>query len=79
MAKELPEHKDKLGRALKLGDCVAYSSHNSLGIGTVVKFNPKMVKIQGITPWRSDANKYPHDMVLLTGPEVTMFLLTNTK
>lgn len=79
---EVPEHRDRLGRLLNVGDCVAYPSHNSLGIGTVKKLNPKMVKVVPVgSNYRSNgSNKYPQDMVLLDGPEVTMYLLKmNTK
>jgi len=72
-----PEHKDRLGRLLKIGDCVVYPSHNSLSVGTVKKLNPKMVKVVPVgTKYRSDgSNKYPQDVVIVEGPEVTMYLL----
>jgi hypothetical protein len=74
---EIPVHKDRLGRVLKLGDCVVYPSHNSLSVGTVKKFNPKMVKVVPVgTKYRHDgSNKYPNDIVIVDGPEVTMYLL----
>ena len=74
---EIYEHRDRLGRLLKTGDCVAYPSHNSLSIGTIKKLNPKMVKIVPIgTKYRSNGeNKYSQDLILLDGPEVTMYLL----
>ena len=79
MAKELPEHRDKLGRLLKVGDCVAYPSHNSLEIGSIKKLNPKMVGVTKVGgKYRSASNKYPSDLVLLDGPEVTMYLIKNS-
>jgi len=39
------EHRDKLGRLLKVGDCVAYPDSNSLSVGIVKKLNPKLVGI----------------------------------
>lgn len=78
MAKEIPQHKDKLGRSLKEGDCVAYPSSNTLYIGIIEKFNPKMIGIKSLGR-RSKVNKYPFDIVLLDGPEVTMYLLANQK
>ncbi len=76
MAKEIPEHRDKLGRLLKVGDCVAYPSSNSLIIGTIKKINPKMIGVAQVgKKSRNPSNKYPSDLVLLDGPEVTMFLL----
>lgn len=79
MAKEIPEHRDQLGRLLKLGDCVAYPAGNSLVIGVIRKLNPKMIGVTkvGKRGWGSEKNKYPQDCVLLDGPEVTMFLIKN--
>ena len=79
MAKEVPEHRDKLGRLLKIGDCVAYPGHNTLMIGIVKKLNPKMVGVSrlGKNNW-GPSNKYPSDIVLLDGPEVTMYLIKNS-
>jgi hypothetical protein len=79
MTKESVLHKDALGRILKIGDCVAYPLHNSLGIGTVKKLNPKMVGVAKVdSKYRSTSNKYPNDLVLLDGPEVTMYLIKNS-
>ena len=82
MSKQDIEHRDRLGRLLKLGDCVAYPSHNSLDIGTVKKLNPKMVKVVKVGAkgkWDlRGSNNYPSDLVLLDGPEVTMYLIKNS-
>jgi hypothetical protein len=79
MPKEIPEHRDALGRALKMGDCVAYPQSNSLVIGVIRKINPKMIGVTrvGKKGWGSEKNKYPVDCVLLDGPEVTMYLIKN--
>lgn len=78
-SKKQPEHKDKLGRVLAVGDAVCYPSHNSLELGTVKKLNPKMVKVheagRASSKWYSGSNKYPNDLVKVDGPEVTMYLL----
>jgi hypothetical protein len=74
MAKEIPQHKDKLGRLLKVGDCVAYPDSNSLEVGIIKKLNPKMIGVAKLkAKWTR--NKYPQDIVLLEGPEVSMYLL----
>lgn len=74
-----PEHKDKLGRIIKVGDAVCYPYHNSLELGTVKKLNNKMVKVweAGVrhSAWYKGANKYPNDLVIVEGSEVTMYLL----
>lgn len=73
------EHRDKLGQLLAIGDAVCYPSHNSLELGTVKKLNPKMVKVfevgRGASKWYNGSNKYPGDLVKVSGPEVTMYLL----
>lgn len=78
MAKEIPEHRDKLGKLLSIGDAVCYPSHNSLELGTVKKLNPKMVKVWEAGrhgKWYTGSNKYPQDLVKVEGAEVTMYLL----
>lgn len=73
-----PEHRDKLGRVLAVGDAVCYPSSNSLELGTVKKLNPKMVKVYKAGrsgTWYSGDNKYPQDLVKIEGPEVSMYLL----
>jgi hypothetical protein len=78
VVKVIPEHRDRLGRLLKVGDCVAYPSSNSLMIGIVKKLNPKMVGVKPLKNSWGSGNKYPNDIVLLDGPEVTMYLLKNS-
>jgi hypothetical protein len=79
MTKAVPEHRDKLGRVLAVGDAVCYPYHNSLELGTVKKLNPKMIKVieagRGASKWYTGSNKYPNDLVKVDGPEVTMYLL----
>ena len=76
--KLIPEHRDKLGKLLAVGDAVCYPSHNSLELGTVKKLNNKMVKVWEAGrhgTWYSGNNKYPSDLVKVEGAEVTMYLL----
>jgi hypothetical protein len=75
MAKEIPEHKDILGRVLSVGDHVAYPDSNSLRLGKIDKLNQKMVRITTGKEWRSTVNKYPIDTVKLDGPDLVMYLL----
>lgn len=73
-------HNDLLGRPLTEGDCVAFSSGNSLHIGVIVKLMPKMVKVKkasGVWAWKT--NKYPEDVVRVEGADVTMYLLKNNR
>jgi hypothetical protein len=83
MAESPIEHKDKLGQLLKIGDCVVYSSSNSLEIGTIKKLYPKMIKVWSIGAkpkfgWYRGQNKYPSDTILLDSPGITMYLLTHS-
>jgi hypothetical protein len=74
MTKPVIEHKDLFGQPLSIGDCVVYPRSNSMYVGTVAKLNPKMVGVKGIERWGS-CNKYPQELVRVSGPEVTMYLL----
>jgi hypothetical protein len=80
--KEPVEHRDRIGRVIKVGDCVAYPSSNNLHIGMVKKLNPKMVGVAKVSkerrPGYGNHNKYPSDIVVLDGPEVVMYLLKNS-
>ena len=77
MSKTEIQHVDKLGRPLKVGDPVAYPESNMLTIGKVVKLNPKMVGVEamGQPRWRTKANKYPTDVVILDCPEILVYAL----
>ncbi len=79
--KPLPEHKDKLGRPINVGDFVAYPQRNSLEFGRVMKLNAKMV---GVVPAISkykvygNTNKYPNDLVRLEASDMTFYLIKNS-
>lgn len=78
MATEIPEHRDKLGRIINVGDAVCYPCQNSLDLGTVKKLNPKMVTVWEVGrhgKWYTGSRKYPQDLVKVDGPEVSMYLL----
>ena len=76
MAKQIPEHKDVLGRLIEVGNYVAYCDSNTMRIGKVDKINPKMIRIATGREWRYNVNKYAEDTVKLDGPDLTMYLLT---
>jgi hypothetical protein len=73
-AKTPTQHNDLFGQPLELGDCVVYPRSNNMHVGTVSKLNPKMVGVKGIERWGS-CNKYPQELVKVSGAEVTMYLL----
>lgn len=80
--KTVPEHKDKLGRVIRLEDFVCYPDGNSLEIGKVVKINPKMIKVSRIPDrnrkWGGEKNKYPVDAVLVEAKAATFYILKNS-
>jgi hypothetical protein len=80
MKKEPVVHYDKLGREIKLDDCVVLPSHNNLCIGKVNKLNPKMVGIKEVGTHRylGTWNKYPSDLVIIESADLTMYLLKGT-
>jgi hypothetical protein len=77
MSKEVPVHKDKLGRDLNLNDCVVFPRSNSLVVGKVVKINPKMIGVEEVSnrKWAYSGNKYPQDCVIVDSADVTMYML----
>lgn len=77
MTKEVPTHKDKLGRTISIGDFVAFPQSNDLCVGKITKLNPKMVKVLKLPKAKSDYNKYPDDVVRLDASDMTWFMLKN--
>jgi hypothetical protein len=69
------QHQDLFGQPLEIGDCVVYPRSNSMSVGTVAKLNPKMVGVKGVSSRWADCNKYPQELVKVSGSEVTMYLL----
>jgi len=74
MTTPVPEHKDKLGRLLSLGEYVVYPYRNRLVFGIIIKLNPKMILIKPLdSDW--DINKYSDDTLRVEGPDLTWYLL----
>ena len=76
----IPEHRDILGQPLAVGDAVVFPSSNTMYVGTITKLNPKMIKVRRVgsrSKW--EQNKYPSDLARVSGPEVTMYLLTKSQ
>jgi hypothetical protein len=69
------QHSDLFGQPLEIGDCVVYPRSNSMMVGTVVRHMPKMVGVKGVGSRWADCNKYPQELVKVSGSEVTMYLL----
>lgn len=82
MTKEIPVHKDKLGRTININDFVAYPIRNSLEFGKVVKLNNKMVGVIPAVskrPIYNNTNKYPADLVRLEASDMTWYILKNSE
>lgn len=81
MSNTQPEdHRDLLGREVAEGDAVAYTHHNSLYVGKVIKITPKQVRvIDMLSKYRNDTGylKYTNQCVLIGGPDLTAHLLKN--
>lgn len=75
IAKAPIQHLDLFGQALEIGDCVVYPRGTSMMVGTVAKLNPKMVGVKGVSSRWGNCNKYPVELVKVSGAEVTMYLL----
>jgi hypothetical protein len=73
----LPQHKDMLGRTVKLGDVIVTCSNNHMYVATVIKINPKMVRVKRHAPREYSVNKYPKDLVILDSKDVMIYLLKN--
>ena len=78
MTKTPIQHSDLFGQPLELGDCVVYPRSNSMTVGTVAKLNPKMVGVTSVGHSWGNCNKYPKELVKVSGAEVTMYLLRKT-
>ena len=74
------KHFDVFGKELSIGSPVAFSNNNQLCIGQVTKLNPKMIRVENYTKsrYRSSYLKYPSDVVIVSGPHVTMYILKNS-
>ncbi len=74
------EHLDLLGRVVKIDDHVAFTHHNTLYVGKVIKVTPKQVRVVPLfTKYRQDEGylKYTAQCCLVGGPELTYHILKN--
>ena len=74
------EHKDCLGREVKVDDHVAFSHHNTLYVGKVIKVTPKQVRVVPIMSGYRQSDgylKYTTQCCLVGGPELTYHILKN--
>ena len=74
-AKPPVQHSDLFGQTLEIGDCVVYPRSNTMMVGTVARHTPKMTSVKSVGTRWGDCNKYPQELVKVSGSEVTMYLL----
>ena len=85
VVKELPVHKDRVGKEIALEDYVVYPDRNHLSIGIVKKLNAKMVGVSKLIKnkrgysYTAYSNKYPEDLVIVDGARVTMIIMQDDK
>ncbi len=78
MAKEQPQHYDRIGRQVSVGDIVAVADFNGLMLARIVKLNNKMIKVQRFPKAYRDGkgrNKYAHDAIKLDSDDVAIHIL----
>lgn len=83
ITKPAPDHKDIIGRRLKVGDYVAVNVYNRLEVAQVTKLNPKMVRIKILNAktnqwYTGEHNRYPVDMAILDSEYLTFYLIKNS-
>jgi hypothetical protein len=74
------DHRDLLGREVKEDDAVAFSHHNTLYVGKVIKITPKQVRVVPLLSQYRQSDgylKYTNQCVLIGGPDLTAHLLRN--
>jgi hypothetical protein len=79
VAKEQPQHYDRIGRQVDVGDIVAVADFNGLMLAKITKLNKVMIKVQRFPNAYRDGkgrNKYAHDAIKLDSEEVAIFLLS---
>lgn len=82
MAKAIEYHLDLFDKEIRKGSFVVTNWYNSdLQVCVVTKLSPKMVRIERLnTPkssYRPYKNKYPKEMMVVEGDDVTMYVLKN--
>jgi len=85
-----PDHRDAIGRPLKVGDPVAIPRNATrLLIGRITAMGEKQIRVVKYgkpdreTDWRGKSTpagklRYPSEAVLLDGVDITMYLLKYT-
>jgi hypothetical protein len=71
-------HKDILGNVINDGDSIVYPDHNRMKVGSVKKSTPKMVMVQAVGRTYTD-RKYPHEVLVVDDPKISMYILKNSK
>lgn len=85
MAAKVIEHRDLLGKVIKVGDVVAYCSGNEQLVGSVLKLTPKRVKVNRVTAYmnnehykRESYQCRPENTVVVEGPHVMTYIIKHS-
>lgn len=71
-------HKDIIGNVIGLGDTVVSPNRTQLEIGIVEKIHPKMILIKLVGKRWTD-RRYPHNLLVVNDPKVTLYMMKNSK
>jgi hypothetical protein len=84
-AKVIPEHRDRFDRVVSIGDYVVFPIYTRrLGVGTIVKMTPKMIRIAPVELKRNqwgfgEFMKYSADCIKMDpSPALTLHILKLT-
>lgn len=78
MAKETINHKDILGNPIDQNSKLAVAHKNDLKICSIVKLNPKMLRVKPLNNqyYRGEGYLvYPDQTVVVDGPDVLAYML----
>ena len=80
------EHRDLLGKVIKVGDVVAYPSHSEQLVGVVIKLTAKRVKVNRLTEYAKDTwyirpfyQCKPECTVIVEGPHVMAYVVKHSQ
>ena len=80
------EHRDLLGKLIKVGDVVAFPSQSEQLVGVVIKLTAKRVKVNRLTEYAENTwykrdfyQCKPECTVIVEGPHVMTYVVKHSK
>lgn len=73
-------HKDIIGNEIKLGDTIVSPNGTELYLGSVIKINPKMIKVKlfvksGKRSYTREELRYPYNLLVVDDPKIMLYLI----